>query len=265
MLRQRALHAGAEPGVNSTGSEGTFPRLSSCDTGIRAAGAVAHRGGGVAKISYCPWLASGMRPTSEPQLHFSVSAAHDLAKPAAVPCAAAPASEPWVALAAPTVRYHWRLRCIIVWSPGRRALGASRQDTSSGTWCPRRRSQWRRPSARCRHRRGRGRRNGAWCRRRRRGRRRRGLVSIAAPSVGRIPWRSAPRRDGFIRLQLLLPLNWGVGLRPVLPVKTFGCRASCVRIGGERAALARACRRCCRCGARGRGPEHTRAVKRNVP
>ena len=85
MVRQRALLAGAEPGVDSTRSGGTFPRLSSCGTTIRAASAVAHQGGGIAKISCCRWLESGMRPTSEPQLHFSMSAASDLAIPAAVP------------------------------------------------------------------------------------------------------------------------------------------------------------------------------------
>ena len=91
-------------------------------------------------------------------------------------------------------------------------------------------------------------------------------MSIAARSDGPISWRSAPRRNGFSRLQPLLPLNWGVGLRPVLPVKALRCQASYVkRVGGGRAALPRACRRCCRCEARSRRPERSQIVKHKVP
>ena len=91
-------------------------------------------------------------------------------------------------------------------------------------------------------------------------------MSLAARSDGPIPWRSAPRRNGFSRLQPLLPLNWGVGLRPVLPVGIFRYQASYIeRVGGERAALTRACRRCCRCEARSRRPEHSQVIEHKVP
>ena len=52
----------------------------------------------------------------------------------------------------------------------------------------------------------------------------------------------------------------------MLPVKIFRCQASYIkRVGGERTALNRTCRRCSRCDARSRRPEHSQVVKYNVP
>ena len=193
-----------------------------------------------------------------------MSAAHDLAKPAAVPRVAAPASELGPVAAAPAARYRWRLRSTKAWYQGRRGFGPSRRDSSSGTWCPRRRSHWRRASAGCHPRRGRGRRDGAWCRRRR-GRRRRSSVSLVARSDGTVSWRSSPGRNSFSRLQPL-SLSWGVGLRPALPDGIIRYPASCIkRVNAVRAALTGACRRSSSCEARSRRPEHIQVVKHEAP
>ena len=58
----------------------------------------------------------------------------------------------------------------------------------------------------------------------------------------------------------------GVRLRTVLPVKIFRCQASYVKsVGGERMALNRTCRRCSRCEAQSRRPEHRQVVEYDVP
>ena len=91
-------------------------------------------------------------------------------------------------------------------------------------------------------------------------------MSIAARSDGPVPWRSAPGRNSFSRLQPLLPLSWGVRLRPALPVGIFRYQASYIkRVGGERTALNGTCRRRGRCEARSRRPERSQIVKHKVP
>ncbi len=91
-------------------------------------------------------------------------------------------------------------------------------------------------------------------------------MSVAARSDGPIPWRSAPGRSSFSRLQPLLPLKGGVAPRPMLPVEVFRYQASYVeRVGGERTALGGTYRRCSRCEARSRRPERSRVVKYTFP
>ena len=91
-------------------------------------------------------------------------------------------------------------------------------------------------------------------------------MSLVARAGGPVPWRWSPGRNGFSRLQPLLPVNWGVRHRPVLPVAILRYQASCIeRVSGVRAALTRAHRRCCSCGARSRGPKHSQVVKHEVP
>ncbi len=52
----------------------------------------------------------------------------------------------------------------------------------------------------------------------------------------------------------------------MLPVEVFRFQASYVKkVGGERTALNRTCRRCCRCEARSRRPERSQVVKHTVP
>ena len=91
-------------------------------------------------------------------------------------------------------------------------------------------------------------------------------MSLVARSDGPVPWRSLPGRNSFSRLQPLLPLSWGVRLRPVLPVGIYRYQASCLRrVGGVRAALTRACRRGCSCEARSRRPKHGPVIEHEVP
>ena len=91
-------------------------------------------------------------------------------------------------------------------------------------------------------------------------------MSVAARSDGHIPWGSAPGRSSFSQCQTMLPLKGGVRLRTVLPIKIFMYQASYVkRVGGERMALNGTCRRCRRCEARSRRPEHRQVIQYAVP
>ena len=91
-------------------------------------------------------------------------------------------------------------------------------------------------------------------------------MSLVARSDGPVPWRSSPGRNSLSRLQPLLPLSWGVRLRPALPDGIFRHQASCIkRVNGVRAALTGVCRRSCSLEARCRRPEHSQVVKPEVP